>query len=219
MLGILRDGGPMAWVLLLASVAAAVVFFERLLYLHRAQIKTGDFLRGIFTILRRQNRVEAIAICDETPGPVARVIRAAILHMDGSPAEVRHAIRESALAEIPRIERHVGVLGVIAQTAPLLGLLGTVLGMMQMFLTLQQKAPLIHAGDLGAGLWTALIATAAGLSVAIASHVGYSFLVGRVESLALDMEHAALEMIAFIRNAGSENTNLAVHEHAKPTGV
>jgi biopolymer transport protein ExbB len=198
MFELMQKGGPMMWLILAASFVGAVVFLKKLLDLHRAQIRVGDFLKGIFNILNRKNIVEAVSICEETPGPVASIVRAAVLHHDEPPEGIRRAIEEAGLAEIPRLERHINLLATLAQVAPLMGLLGTVLGMMRALLVFTQKAPLVQSGDLMGGMWQALIATAAGLAVAIPAYAGYNFLVSRVEAIVLDMEAASAEILAFL---------------------
>ena len=186
------------WLILGCSLLAGVIFLERLLHLHRAQIGAEDFLSGIFNIVNRNNIAEAVSICEETPGPVAHIVRAAVLRHEGTREEIAQHIVEAGTAEIPRLERNLNVLLTLAQVTPLLGLLGTVLGMMQVLLMVEEKAPLVHAGDLSAGLWQALITSAAGLAVAIPSFMGYTFLAGRVESIVLDMERASSEILGFL---------------------
>lgn len=198
MLQIIKLGGPVMGVLLFLSVVAATVFFQRFLSLHRAQIKTSDFLKGIYNVLNRQSVVEALSICKETPGPVAQLVHAALLHQDEGRAKIEEAIQQAGVAEITRMERSMGLLLTLAHIAPLLGLLGTVLGLMQMFMTMQVQAPLVQAGDLAGGMWQALVCTAAGLSIAIVAYGGYNLLVGRVSSITLDMDRSASELLAFL---------------------
>src|SRR5437016_13111517 len=125
---LLSNGGPMAWLLLMMSAVVIVVFVERLLHYHRAQINSTEFLNGVRTVLKRENVVEALSICDATPGPVARLVKTAILNRDHGRERVREALEEAGLAEVPRLEEKLNLLATIAQLAPLLGLLGTVLG-------------------------------------------------------------------------------------------
>jgi biopolymer transport protein ExbB len=198
MFTLLQKGGPMMWLILAGGIVAAVVFFKKLFDLHRAQIKWADFLKGIYNILARRNVVEAVSICEETPGPVASIVRAAILHHDEDKESIQRAIDEAGLEEIPRLERNLTMLATLAQVMPMMGLLGTVLGMMRVLLTLQEKSPLVHSGDLMGGMWQALISTAASLAVAIPIYAGYNLLVGRVESIVLDMERASVEILAFL---------------------
>src|ERR1051326_6932971 len=120
--------GLALWLILLASAVAIVVFIERFLHCHRSQINSTEFLNGVRNVLRRNNIVEAISICDATPGPVARLVKTAILNRDNGRERVREALEEAGLAEVPRLEEKLNLLATIAQLAPLLGLLGTVLG-------------------------------------------------------------------------------------------
>src|SRR5580765_2365356 len=121
-------GGPALWLILLVSAVAIVVFIERFLHFHRAQINSAEFLNGVRTVLKRNNVVEAISICDATPGPVARLVKTAILNRDYGRDRVRESLEEAGLAEVPRLEQKLNLLATIAQLAPLLGLLGTVIG-------------------------------------------------------------------------------------------
>lgn len=198
----IQQGGLVMWVILAGGTVALAVFLERFFHVHRAKIKTADFLKGICNILRRGNVNEAVSICDDTPGPAAHIVRAAILHYDQNREVISQAIDDAALTEIARMERRFGILATIAQIAPLMGVLGTVLGMIQTVLTIQQKAPLVQIGDLAAGLWQALLTTAAGLVVAMFSYIGYNLLVSKVDVIALDMEWAAGEILAFFAGFG-----------------
>lgn len=198
MLEYLRLGGPVMWLLFAIGAVMLVLFLERFFHLHRARIKAEDFLKGICTILGRNNYTEAVSICEETPGPVACVVRAAILSRDLAPDDIRGAIDRSAVTEIARLERRLVVLSTTAQLAPLLGLLGTVLGLIRVFLTILEKAPLVQAGNLADGMWQALLTTAAGLVVAIMCRLAYNILAAKVDDVVLDMERAADDIQAFL---------------------
>src|SRR5919206_3664054 len=97
----LRQGGPMIWLILGASATALVVFFERVLHFHRAQINSMEFLNGVRNVLKRENVVEALSICDATPGPVARLVKIAILSRERGRDGVREALEEAGLLEVP----------------------------------------------------------------------------------------------------------------------
>src|SRR5436190_16901581 len=137
------NGGPVLWIILFASAVALVVFIERFLHCHRAQINSLEFLSGVRNVLKRDNVVEAISICDATPGPVARLVKTAILNRDQGRERVREALEEAGLAEVPRLEEKLNLLATIAQLAPLLGLLGTVLGLMKTFIYMKNQG--LHA--------------------------------------------------------------------------
>ncbi|HMP72316.1 MAG TPA: MotA/TolQ/ExbB proton channel family protein [Kiritimatiellia bacterium] len=198
MTSIPQTGSLVLWLIAAISLLATYLFFQRLFHLHRAQIKTSDFLAGIFNILGKGNVVEAISQCDDTPGPVARMARAAILAHQRNPVHVRQAMEDVGLAEIPRLERHLSLLLSLAQIAPLAGLFGTVIGMMDVVKAIELQAPVLYAGDLSPGLQQALLTTAAGIFVAIPAYVGYNFLVSRAEAILLEMERAYAEISLYL---------------------
>src|SRR5437660_12262031 len=126
---LLERGGLMTWLLLIMSAVVIVVFVERLLHYHQAQINSAEFLNGVRTVLKRDNVVEALSICDATPGPVARRVKAAILNRDHGRERVREALEESGRVAVPRLDAKLNWRATIAQLARVLGLLGTVRGL------------------------------------------------------------------------------------------
>lgn len=198
------QGGPVLWLIGFIGAIALILFLQRLFHLHRAQIKTDDFIRGIFNIVNKGNIVEAVSQCEETPGPVAQMMRMAILEREQGPERVRQAMQEVGLAEIPRLERNLSLLLTLGQLAPLAGLLGTVLGMIDVLAMINARAPQVYAGDLSGGLLTALMTTAAGLAVAIPVYAGHNFLLSRVESILLDMERVFGEVMLLMRERKPE---------------
>ncbi len=201
----LQAGGPVIWLILIAGATAFVVFVERVLLCHRSQINSAEFLNGVRTVIKRGNVVEAISICDATPGPVARLVKTAILNREKGRERVREAVEEAGLTEVPRLEERLNLLATIAQIAPLLGLLGTILGFMDVFGQLQGDGLYAHISgehSLGGGIWQALICAAAGIAVAIPAHAGYNYLVSRINKIALDMESAAGEIVNIVSENG-----------------
>lgn len=203
MTGWINSGGPVMWLISAGAFIALVIFLERFFHLHRAQIKIDDFLNGIITNLTRGNDLEAVSICDQTPGPAAHLVRTALLHRTDPKDDMIKSVQQAGIREIPRLERHMNLLITLAQVLPMLGLLGTVLGLLQMLAALQAGSPLAEIGDLSGGLWKALLTTAAGLISGIPAYAGYHFLVSRVESIALDMEQTAGEIIYFLTHPSS----------------
>src|SRR6185437_6519872 len=153
---ILAHGGSVFLLILLAGAVAIVVFLERFFYCHRAQINSTEFLNGVRNVLRRDNVVEAISICDATPGPVAHLVKTAILNRDNGRDRVRESLEEAGLVEVPRLEERLNLLATIAQLAPLLGLFGTVIGLMKTFDLILSKGVEAHSGDLSNGVWAAM---------------------------------------------------------------
>lgn len=200
---LIANGGPVIWLILLAAAAAAAVFVERALFCHRSQINSAEFLNGVRTVIKRGNVVEAISICDATPGPVARLVKAAILHREQGRDRVREAVEEAGLTEVPQLEEHLSLLATIAQIAPLLGLFGTIIGFIRVFMKLQTAGLYAHLDTLSTGIWESLICAAAGIALAIPAHAGYNYLVSRVNKIVLDMERAAAEIV----NVVTENNS------------
>lgn len=195
---IVFKGGPLMILIILSSVIAVAVVIERLWHLRRAQINTGEFMETISGILKRNKILDAIDMCNATPGPIAHILKAGILKHDRTRAEIKEAIEDAGLHEVPRLEKNLSALATIAHIAPLLGLLGTVTGMVRAFQVIEQKATAIvpvNPGDLAGGIWEALITTVAGLTVAIPTYVAYNFLVSKVEGFVLEMEKSATDLI------------------------
>ena len=199
---LVTNGGPVIWLILAASAVAVVVFIQRVLHYHRAQINSMEFLNGVRNVLKRDNVVEALSICDATPGPVARLVKVAILNREKGREGVREALEEAGLVEVPPLEDKLNLLATIAQITPLMGLLGTVLGFIKIFTTLQNSQTLANLQDVSGGVWEALICTAAGLAVAIPCYAAYNYLVSRVNAIVLDMEKAATEIVNIVAEPG-----------------
>lgn len=197
---LLSKGGPMMLVLLFMAAVAIVLFVERALFFRRGQINSKAFLDGIKNALEGRRRVEAVTICEETPGPVAIVVKAALMNAGQSPEKLRCAVQDAAIVELPALERRIGALAAIGQITPLVGLLGTVLGMITTFHAFMKGAEFATATALAGGLWQALIVAAASLMLAIPVHLGRHFLTGRVRALTRDMEWAANEIMEYLIN-------------------
>jgi biopolymer transport protein ExbB len=204
-MNVLAQGGPVLWLIIGCGIAAFAVFFERLLHLRRAGVDPGDFLKGIRNVLVKGNAGEAVTICEETPGPVAALVRAAILHRHEPRHTIREAVDTAGRAEISRMERRLATLATISQVAPLLGLLGTILGMIETVLVLHEQVPLVDATAVTGGLLRALISTAASLMVAIPCYGMYNLLVVRIDRMVFDMETAAGEIVAFLTAAPADD--------------
>jgi len=197
-ISILSRGGPMMLVLLILGLIAFVFFIERVLYLHRGQIRSAAFLNGIKNILAKRRLVEALTLCEETPGPVASVVKAALLHASDDAQTMRFHVQEAALVEIPALERRLGSIAAIAQVTPLVGLLGTVLGMATTYIAFEKGGDYATPHALSVGLWQALICTVGGLILAIPTHLAYHFLSSRVRSLVRDVEWSGNEIMRYL---------------------
>jgi biopolymer transport protein ExbB len=208
MLDLVVKGGPVMYPIILCSIIAFAIVIERAYHFYRAKIDTRKFMDEIANVLRRNKIIEAIEICDRTPGPIAHILRAGILKHDRPKQEIKEAIEEAGLYEVPRMEKNLTALATIAHISPLLGLLGTVVGMVGCFQVIQQKSTSLNPvspGDLAGGIWQALITTVAGLAVAIPVYVAYNYLVSRVNHLVIDMERSATDLINILTQRGKDH--------------
>jgi len=174
------------------------ILIERALLYHREQINAAEFLAGVRNVLKRDNVVEALAICDATPGPVARLVKAAIVARDGGRGRVQEVIDEVGLIEVPRLESRLNVLATLAQIGPYVGLFGTLLGFVGVFNDLQAHGSFSAPAQLFHHLWQSLYTALGGLGIAIVSYTGYNLLVGRVNQIVLDMEKASAEVLRLL---------------------
>jgi biopolymer transport protein ExbB len=191
-------GGPLMTLIILCSVIAFAVFIERVWHLRRARIDTDRFIESIIELIKHNKIMEAIDKCNNTPGPIAHIMKTGILKHDRTREEIRESIQDAGVHEVPRLEKNLGVLATIAHISPLLGLLGTVTGMVKAFQVIEQKAVSmipINPGDLAGGIWESLITTVAGLTVAIPTYVAYNYLVNKVDGFVLEIEKSATELV------------------------
>ena len=207
----------MMLVVLLMFGVGVVLFVERTLYLHRGQIRSKPFIEGIKNTLEKRRIVEALTLCEETPGPVAAVVKAALLHAHENAEKLRYAVQEAAVVEVPSLERRLGSIAAIAQIAPLVGLLGTILGLITTFNAFMQGGQYATAHALASGLWQALLVTAGSLMVGIPAHLAYHFLSGRVRAIVRDVEWAGNEIMRYLLTeyTGGESTA----ENGLPSGA
>ena len=194
----ISKGGPIMYIIIFCSIMAFAVFLERMLYLRSARIDTSKFMQEISTKVKSNKVMAAIDMCNATGGPIARILKSGIMKYDRVRQDIKEAIEDAGVHEVPLLEKNLGVLATIAHISPLLGLLGTVVGMLKAFQVIEAKATTmvpVNPGDLAGGIWEALITTVAGLAVAIPTYVAYNYLVSRVDNFVLDMEKSATELV------------------------
>ena len=200
-LHVFLSGGPVMWPILLCSIFALAIIIEKFWHLNKIRIDTQKFLSDILDKVKRHEIKEALQICDNTDSPISHILKAGILKYDRAREQIKEAIEDASLYEVPKLEKNLSTLATIAHISPLLGLLGTVTGMVRCFQTIQAKATSFHPvspGDLAGGIWEALLTTVAGLIVAISTFVAYNYLVSRVNNFILEMEKASTELVNFL---------------------
>lgn len=193
-LEIIYKSGPVMWIIAAAFVLAVIFFMEKIMQFHRDEINVPELLRGLRNTLQRNSFVEALSLCDNTPGPTAKLLGAAILAQQNG-EELRNAMDEVAIVEIPKLERHIHIIGTIGFIMPMLGFLGTVVGMTEAFEATRISSGMIP--ELANAMGAALITTGAGLTGAVICYIGHNYLVARLNLILLDMEKASMEIISF----------------------
>jgi biopolymer transport protein ExbB len=201
MIEMISKGGPLMWLLLACSILALGIFAERLFLFHRSTIHVGEFLQGLSNLIQKKNYAEALHECAGTPGPVARVIHSAVIRHEAPRADLKEIVQEAGQMEVPRLERYLSVMMTIAYIAPLIGLLGTVIGLVDTFVQFNTVSGQATIGALSKGVYQSLITSAAGLVVAIPTFILYSYLATYARTLMHDMERGGIEIVNIIEDA------------------
>ncbi|MBX7255632.1 MAG: MotA/TolQ/ExbB proton channel family protein [Candidatus Hydrogenedentes bacterium] len=201
---IMEKGGVLMWPILATSVVALAIALERFWSLRRATLDTREFMDAMRGTLRQNRIQEAIGMCEEADAPVARIIRAGLLKHDRGKDEIREAIENAGQLEIPRLERFLAALATCVNIAPLLGLLGTVQGMILCFARIMQRQGQVVPADLAEGIQNALLTTAFGLTVAIPAMIAHNYFITRVEGMILEMEVSSTELLDILTQTRGE---------------
>lgn len=198
MIDFLWRGGVLMIPIVLCSVLALGIVIERLFNLRAKRILREDVMEEIESMLREKRISEASMICRRHSTAMSRILQAAILNHERDRAEIKDLIEDAGRQEIPHLERYLNLLGTIAGISPLLGLLGTVTGMIRAFDVIS-VAGVGNPNTLAGGISEALITTAAGLSVAIPSLVFHTYFVKKADGLVLEMEKHSLRLLEILK--------------------
>ncbi len=202
---LISKGGPLVWLLIGCLCFAVAVFFERLSYYHRATMNIGEFLAGLSSLVRRKNYAEALQECVATRVPAGRVVHAALLRHHLPREQIKEVVQEAGQMEVTRLERFLSILNAIAHVAPLIGLLGTMIGLLDSFTNLSSSNGVMTPSEVAKGVYQSLITSALGLVVAIPSYLFYAFLAAKSHSLMHDLERAGIEIVNIIDDARNES--------------
>lgn len=184
------------FILIGCSIASFTIFIERLFQLKKSEIDTNQLIIALRKSIQGGNIIEAIQVCENMEGPVANIIKAGLIKYNRGKEQIEGAMEICGLTEIARLEKNAKVLSIIAYVAPLIGLLGTVLGFIQAFSEMRLSGLVdISATRIGEAMEYALVTTAAGLVVAIPSILAYNYLVSRVERFLLEIQTTSAEVL------------------------
>ena len=200
---------PMFWLMLIFSALALAVIAERLFYYHRVNINSGDFLRGLSALLHSGQYEEALHEVRRLPGPMARVVEAVISRPKLERSELRDIAIEAASLEVYRVERYVRILMVCATVLPLLGVLGTLLGMAEFYADPRITNGAAALPEVSVALEKALHISALGIALAIPCYLFYTYLVARARKTVNNIERAGLECVYIICDARDREAEAA----------
>lgn len=213
--GIVEQGGPIVWIQLGLAVFGAIFIVERMFFFHRARVNVSDLLIGLGNHVKKKAFAEARHEAARAPGPVARVAHAVLLRADLPRADLRDIAQEAGQLEVPRLERNVRAILGIALLAPLMGMLGTILGLIDVFQKMNERGGFAGPAELSGGVFQSLITTALGLVIAIVMYLFYLYFLGRARRLIHRLERAGIETVNLICDARWEDQRAAQEERAK----
>jgi len=199
--------GPIFWVMLAFCLFSIAILTERLYYFHRININAEDFIRGLSSLLRAGKYEEALHEARQLPGPKARVIASLLERPFLKRREMRDIAIESAHLEIGRVERNIRFLLVTATMMPLLGILGTMLALMQFYEQSGITNGAAAAPEITQAIHQSLICSTMGIALAIPFYLFYMFLVSRARKTINDMKHAGLNCAHMICDTAKERAN------------
>jgi len=197
---IFDKGGVLIYPLLLLLLAGIYIIVVRSIALRRDKIINPEVVEHVEKLLIARKIPEATAYCKQHAVPMTRVMLAGIINYEKSESELKEILEEAGRQEVPHIRSHLTTLGTIASVAPLLGLFGTVLGMIEVFATLSESTT-VNPALLAGGISQALYTTACGMLIAMPTLAYYNFFIGRVQNLIIEMEKLSLRMVAVLKRA------------------
>jgi biopolymer transport protein ExbB len=192
-------GGPLMIPLLICSIIAVYIFVERLRTINKANVNSDAFMGKIKELVVKGDINGAKILCSQHDTPVARMIEKGVTRIGSPLKNIEASIENVAKIEVFRLEKNLSVLATIAGAAPMIGFLGTVVGMVSAFIAIAQEEGSVSPKLLADGIYTAMITTVAGLVVGIIAYLGYNYLVTRVSKVVHKMEYSSIEFIDLLQ--------------------
>ncbi len=183
-----NNGGWLMWVLLVLGGATIFIFVERFVVIRKASKLDMGFMNRIRDYISEGNIRPAVELCRRTDTPIARMVEKGIERLGRPMTDVQNAIENVANLEVSRLENGLPFLATIAGGAPMIGFLGTVLGMVRTFMDMSAAGGTVDMALLSGGMYVAMVTTVGGLVVGIPAYFGYNYLVARIEKLVFRME-------------------------------
>lgn len=208
LLDIFLKGGLVMWPILLCSVIGLAVVIDRFLVIRRAKINVPAFMVRIRGYIKKKDMSGAASYCMQEKSPIAHMVRKGLKKFGLGHERVREAIENAGRQEIGKMEKGLSILATISGVAPLLGFLGTVTGMIQAFMTIEDLAGAANPSDLAGGIWEALITTAFGLIVGIPALAFYNYFTNKVKRSVSDMETVANDVVDTMQDSSKATADI-----------
>lgn len=206
LLSIFLKGGLVMYPILLCSIIALAIVIEKFIVLKKAKVNVPSFLIKIRAMLKKKDIEGAINFCLQERSPVSNIVRKGLKKFRFGHQRVVEAIESAGRQEIGKLEKGLSILATISGIAPLLGFLGTVTGMIQAFMKVQELQGSASPADLAGGIWEALITTAFGLIVGIPALAFYNYFVSAVNKLVMDMELITNDIIDILDDTTKQSS-------------
>lgn len=194
-----KAGGLMMYPIVLLSFIAVYIFFERFLTLNKASQDPAQFMGKVKELVLKGDVNGAKILCSQNDSPIARMIEKGISRIGSPLKNIEASIENVGRIEIFKLEKNLSTLATISGAAPMMGFLGTVIGMVQAFIAIAQEEGSVSPKLLSSGIYTAMLTTVAGLIVGIIAYLAYNFLVTRVQKIVHKMEYSSLEFIDLLQ--------------------
>ena len=190
-----RLGGALMWVLLALSIVAVYIIGKKWWTIAKASKEDKDFMNDIKDYINDGKLKSAVTLCHKIDNPIARMIETGIGRLGRPMNEIQAAIENTGNIEVSRLEKGLPVLASIAGGAPMIGFLGTVLGMVRAFFNMSTAGSNIDISLLSSGIYTAMITTVGGLIVGILAYFGYNYLTSRISDIVFKMENTTIDFM------------------------
>ncbi|QOI98191.1 MAG: MotA/TolQ/ExbB proton channel family protein [Flammeovirgaceae bacterium] len=194
-----KAGGLMMYPIVLLSFIAVYIFFERFLTLNKASQDPNQFMGKVKELVQKGDINGAKILCSHNESPIARMIEKGISRIGSPLKNIEASIENVGRIEIFKLEKNLSTLATISGAAPMMGFLGTVIGMVQAFIAIAQEEGSVSPKLLSSGIYTAMLTTVAGLIVGIVAYLAYNFLVTRVQKIVHKMEYSSIEFIDLLQ--------------------
>lgn len=194
-----KEGGLMMIPIVLCSFIAIYIFVERVLTINKANKSPDAFISKIKELVLKGDINGAKMVCAQFDSPIARMIEKGVSRIGSPLKNIEASIENLAKIELFKLEKNLSSLATISGAAPMMGFLGTVIGMVQAFIAIAQEEGSVSPKLLSSGIYTAMVTTVAGLIVGIIAYLGYNYLVTRVSKVVHKMEYASIEFIDLLQ--------------------